>query len=176
MVKLAIISLLTEKHQHFMEQFVAMDENEFITSANGKWNSSQQLDHIIRAVQPVVLALSLPSFLLKFIFGNANRPSKSYESLVGKYKSKLATGGRATGRFVPKGFSFAKKIMATKKLEKLILNLTTSVATKSEKELDNLILPHPLLGKLTLREMLYFTAYHAEHHTQGLRTNLNLDV
>jgi len=36
----------------------------------------------------------------------------------------------------------------------------------SEAALDKYILPHPLLGKLTLREMLYFTAYHVAHHKQ----------
>jgi hypothetical protein len=25
-------------------------------------------------------------------------------------------------------------------------------------------LPHPLLGKLTVREMLFFTLYHQRHH------------
>ena len=34
----------------------------------------------------------------------------------------------------------------------------------SEKDLDNYILPHPLLGKLTIREMLFFTIYHVQHH------------
>jgi uncharacterized damage-inducible protein DinB len=34
----------------------------------------------------------------------------------------------------------------------------------SEKELDKRQLPHPLMGKLTLREMLFFTHYHTLHH------------
>jgi hypothetical protein len=32
-------------------------------------------------------------------------------------------------------------------------------------------LPHPLLGKLTLREMLYFTAYHADHHRHSIEAS-----
>ncbi|MCB9182399.1 MAG: DinB family protein [Flavobacteriales bacterium] len=34
----------------------------------------------------------------------------------------------------------------------------------SESDLERYLLPHPLLGKLTLREMLYFTLYHVQHH------------
>jgi hypothetical protein len=34
----------------------------------------------------------------------------------------------------------------------------------TEEELDKYILPHPLLGKLTIREMMYFTIYHVLHH------------
>jgi hypothetical protein len=36
--------------------------------------------------------------------------------------------------------------------------------TWSEDDLDNHRLPHPLLGKLTVREMLFFTLYHIQHH------------
>ncbi len=35
-----------------------------------------------------------------------------------------------------------------------------------EIERDTYILPHPLLGKLTIREMLYFTIYHVAHHKE----------
>jgi hypothetical protein len=33
-----------------------------------------------------------------------------------------------------------------------------------ESELDSYILPHPILGKLTIREMLFFTLYHDTLH------------
>ena len=35
-----------------------------------------------------------------------------------------------------------------------------------KKQLDHYLLPHPLLGKITLREMLFFSAYHIQHHTK----------
>jgi len=45
-----------------------------------------------------------------------------------------------------------------------------------EDDLDRVMLPHPLLGKLTLREMLFFTIYHVEHHLGILRQGLGHDV
>ena len=42
----------------------------------------------------------------------------------------------------------------------------------TEGELDNLVLPHPLLGQLTIREMIYFTIYHVEHHTRNIKRNI----
>lgn len=39
----------------------------------------------------------------------------------------------------------------------------------SEKNLDTLILPHPLMGKMTVREIIMWTAYHTEHHTTTLQ-------
>jgi hypothetical protein len=42
----------------------------------------------------------------------------------------------------------------------------------TEDDLERYILPHPLLGKITLREMMYFTAYHVEHHQALTDRNL----
>jgi len=172
MTKTEIIFLLADNHKKFIGQFEPMDERQFFISINNKWNSGQQLDHIIRSVQPVVLAFALPLVLLRLFFGKANRPSRSYEALVEKYHAKLAKGGMASGRFVPKGLSFPEKQTAIKKLQALVRRLNKKIETRTEEELDIYLLPHPLLGKLTLREMLYFTAYHAEHHRENMIKNL----
>ena len=75
----------------------------------------------------------------------------------------------ATGQFRPKSFVAADKkrlldqyTAYSEKLERLINRL-------SENELDKYILPHPLLGKLTLREMMFFTIYHTQHHSTSLK-------
>ncbi|MGH7601660.1 MAG: DinB family protein, partial [bacterium] len=38
-----------------------------------------------------------------------------------------------------------------------------------ENSLDKYLLPHPLMGKLTIREMLFFTLYHDVHHVNNVR-------
>jgi len=52
--------------------------------------------------------------------------------------------------------------------------LCARVRKYNEQQLDSYILPHPLIGKLTLREMLYFTLYHAEHHHKQTLRNLQI--
>ena len=89
-----------------------------------------------------------------------------------KYKAKLAAGGKASARFLPKAIAFQNREAAMNKISKLIQKLNSKTEMKSEQELDITLLPHPLLGKLTFREMLYFTAYHAEHHEKATRKNL----
>lgn len=49
----------------------------------------------------------------------------------------------------------------------------TNRQSKTCDELDKYILPHPLLGKLTIREMMYFTIYHVEHHKKLTERGLN---
>jgi hypothetical protein len=39
----------------------------------------------------------------------------------------------------------------------------------SEQDLDTLLVAHPLMGKMTLREMLMWNAYHTKHHELVLR-------
>ncbi len=114
----------------------------------------------------------MPPFLLKLIFGKANRPSRTYDELVEKYQSKLAAGGKSTARFLPADVKFEKREKLINKLHDVLDSLIRQVDTFSEEELDKLILPHPLLGKLTFREMLYFTIYHVGHHEKHTRENL----
>ena len=55
-------------------------------------------------------------------------------------------------------------IMTESALLREVEALCSRLERMDEKQLDAYLLPHPLLGKLTLREMLYFTIYHVEHH------------
>jgi|SRR5882672_10633400 len=50
--------------------------------------------------------------------------------------------------------------------------LIAKIEKQSEADLDKYILLHPLLGKLILREMLYFTIHHNEHHLELLKSRV----
>lgn len=158
------------QHTNFIESIKSMSKESQKISNNGKWSAAQKLDHIVRSVSPVKLAFSLPKFLLKLIFGKANRKSRSYDELIAKYHEKLKAGGRASARFVPPPKIDSIENLSTK-LEEATHSLSTKINSFSEAQLDLLILPHPLLGKLTLREMLYFTIYHVQHHQKQLNLN-----
>jgi hypothetical protein len=43
----------------------------------------------------------------------------------------------------------------------------------SEAALDSVQMPHPLLGRLTAREMIFFTLYHNQHHVEVVRRRLD---
>ena len=169
-----IIELLKENHGLFINYINSLTNEEFLSNYQEKWTPGQQFDHIYLSVKPVVLALSLPKPIIRFLFGKANRPSKTYEDLVKKYQIKLENGGKATGRFIPKTISLNQKETISKELSKTTNALCKKIGNFTEQELDTLILPHPLLGKLTIREMLYFTIYHIEHHHQITKRNLKL--
>lgn len=172
MNRFALSEHLRNNHAAFLLQLQALDAAAFCYAPEGKWSAAQQLDHIIRSLKPVNRALGLPKFILRWQFGMANRPSKTYEQLVEKYKRKLQEGGRASGIFVPPPVNTESKETLVKTLSRLVGALCKKTETHTETALDRYILPHPLLGRITLREMLYFTSYHVEHHSQLVRTGL----
>ncbi len=169
----ALKTVLVSEHQKFVDMLGTLTSQEFIRSTSEKWSPGQQLEHIYLSVKPVRQAFALPKFILKYLFGKANRPGRNYDELVNKYKQKLEQGGRATGRFVPKNVAWEQKPVLIRNLNREIEKLSRHMDRFSENDLGQYVLPHPLLGKLTLREMLYFTAYHVGHHHQLLLKNLN---
>ncbi len=172
MTQQELIDKLKENHTAFTDYINSLTIEEFMLSRNEKWTAGQQLDHIRISVKPVTQALAMPKMGLRAMFGKANRPSKSYDELVAKYKLKLQEGGVATSRFLPEEVSFDQKEQLIKSVNDIVNKLCKQLFDYSEKDLDELILPHPLLGKLTLREMMYFTMYHVTHHYTATGKNL----
>ena len=160
---------LDEKVTAFVNYIKSLSRAEFEAAPSGKWSAGQNLDHLVKAIEPLQLPFQLPKFILKLMFGKANRLSKTYDELVAKYKRKLAEGGKASGRFIPPVIVFENKDPLIQTYLHQKEKLIRKIRRQSETDLDKYILPHPLLGKLTLREMLYFTIYHNQHHLELLQ-------
>ncbi len=149
-----------------------LETNRFVTPFGEAWSPSDNVRHLIKSTLPVTKALNLPKVLLQTLFGTAKEPSMSYLDLVSKYKALLAAGGTA-GKFAPKPVAVAGdrpewKSKLIERCRQAVVDLERTAARWSENDLDKYRLPHPLLGKLTVREMLLFTIYHFEHHKQNV--------
>ena len=171
-----IIMRLGQNHSSFIDLIYSLDDVQFVQSRQNKWSAIQQLEHIYLSIKPLTQALQLPPFLLGILFGKARRLSRSYDTIVEKYIDKLANGAKATKKYTPAIVAGSKKDDLVKKLQHALHKLTSLIKKFKEEELDSIVLPHPLLGKLTLREMLYFTAYHVKHHEAGLRKTLGIQI
>lgn len=167
-----IRQFLQEKHNSFANVVNSLPEADFLYAPPGKWSSGQQLDHVRRSVRPLVLALRLPKGILRLLFGTANRPSKSYEELVQKYQSKLEQAVTPPAPFRPDVIAFQGRNTVQTALQTTVRSVINALEHWSEEDLDRYILPHPLLGKITVREMMYFTIYHAQHHENLVKSYL----
>lgn len=166
MTKQAIIQKLSEGFSIVEATIRQSDDDIFFDKKDEKWSAAQNVQHLILSVKPLNLAFTLPNFALLF-FGKLNREPRNYQEMVEKYQQKLAEGGVSTEQFTPKEESSNKEEII-KQFTAVNDSFLKKIDKFSEEDLDKYLLPHPLLGKLTLREMLYFTIYHTLHHHKAI--------
>jgi hypothetical protein len=164
--------VIDELQARFLElsMFIeSIDENKLFEKIPGKWNIAQQTDHLAISNTAIAIGFNTPKIGLKTLFGTSERGSIGYDEVVFRYQSKLNSGAKASFAFQPRLSILPKK--------KLLLNLwnrsaesVISAARKwKDEELDVYRLSHPILGKVTMREMLHFSVYHVQHHLKSMK-------
>ena len=173
MEKKAINNLLEEKHQELFNWLNKQEQNYWENGPEGKWTTGQHIQHLVDSIKKLNHALSFPSFVLKYKFGKANREVRPYEQVVQRYQDKLVENKEKAKNYnaaisTPNEKKF-KHLLRTLNVQNKKLQYKTN--KMSDSKLDNLIVPHPLMGKMPLREIIMWTAYHTEHHTKDLIEN-----
>lgn len=141
--------------------------DEFFAPIGEAWSPAENVRHLTKSIRPVATALATPRVVLRVMFGRPHRASLPFDEVRVRYEGLLADGGTA-GRFAPSPqeepdhAAWRTRIMS--ELHAAQAQLLAALGRWSEAQLDRYQLPHPLLGKLTVREMLLFTAYHQSHH------------
>lgn len=168
MNKSELLSKLKDSNQRVVNWFAEIPAKEFFQREGEVWSASDNLDHLIKSHKPIAKALKLPKFTLRTMFGSPNQPSRSYEAICQVYKDALAAGGVASGRYLPDLQNptnpESSKNDLLNQFSKASAELISVAEKWSDDDLDGYLLPHPLIGKLTIREMLYFTIYHNLRH------------
>jgi hypothetical protein len=167
--KIDLITALKDSNQRAESWFLEIPANNFFSRYAEVWSPSDNVDHLIRAVKPIAKALKLPKITLQAMFGKAGGQSKPYEEICRIYRAEIAKGAQASGKFLPSQETATddcdeKKKALIDQWSKVNAELLSTVEKWDETELDQYQLPHPILGKLTIREMLFFTIYHNLRH------------
>lgn len=173
MTKPELIAKLTEEVNAFEATLKQANNDAFFSKPDQKWSVAENAQHLVLSGKPLNLAFTLPRFVLRMLFGTPNRKSSSYDEVVKRYQQKLKDGGKSPRTFEPGSISVngdKEKIIA--RFKDTYGTLINKAQTLSEEEMENYLLPHPLMGKLTVREMLCFTAYHVSHHHQAVKARL----
>ncbi len=139
----------------------------FFERVNGKWSIAENLIHLEKIAKRIAGALSMPREQLAN-FGIATKPSRDFKEIMTTYNASLQ--GVVV---VPKAF---QGIQTEDDTRASIVGTYTQthaylggkIPDFSEEELDKYQMPHPLLGLLTLREMLTFVVYHIGHHQKAV--------
>ncbi len=149
----------------------SMSGEEFVAPLGSAWSPAEHVRHLTKSVRAVSRAMSLPKPLLRLLFwGRRRGVSRRSELLIEQYHAALRAGGQA-GRFTPSRHlvpgspdDYRREIVGAHRAT--IDLLAREVMMWTRRQVDGILLPHPLLGKLTVREMLLFTLYHNLHHVQ----------
>lgn len=164
-----IIAALKDAMEAVAAWAEAQSAERFAWGPQGRWSAGQHVEHLVRSVQPLNMGLRLPKFVIGLVFGRARRPSMGYAELAAKYEGTLDAGGKASGRYVPPAVPAARraKVLAAHRRE--CQRLVAVLSRWGEEELDQYVAKHPLLGAMTLRELLFFTIHHHDHHFETLQ-------
>jgi hypothetical protein len=162
--KESILEALDDAVGQVVGWFSDAEDRQFTAGPAGKWTAGQHLDHLIRSTKPVTTALKLPKLVPGLLFGKALEPSLDYDGVVARYRAALDAGGKASGRFVPPDVAVSQRDRLIADYSLAGTDLHNTVLRWDEGALDTYRLPHPLIGKLTVREMLLFTVYHTRLH------------
>lgn len=174
MNKQEIIAALEKQYEQLCGWLENQEDVQFEVNIPEKWSPGQHAEHLIKSTAPINKAMRMPKMALRTMFGKNNRDEKSYEQVVSRYQEKLATVTVIpNNQFMPKEVKNEQKQKTVARLKKEVQDLADIINKWDDKRLSSHLLPHPLLGKMTINEMLMFTVYHTEHHLNLLKRDYN---
>ncbi len=144
----------------------------FFAPQGPTWSPAGHIRHLIRSTDPLTRAMHLPRLLLGLRFGRRRGPVEGYEALRLRYLAALEAGGTA-GRFTPApepdpADPLARRAEILADWSRAIIELTAVIPRWPPAALARYQLPHPLLGLLSIHDLLGFTVYHTAHHLRRI--------
>lgn len=155
-------------------QFVAsISDEDFSKKKNEKWSIAENFDHLIMSNKPLASGLKRAKIFFR-AFGTTKNPSRKYEKIVAIYKETLLTKNPTNNAFLSKDVATMSKEQYLSNWKMIGEKYQERLDTWNEKDLDKYRIPHPVLGKLTVREMMFFTINHNYHHLEIMKEYLKL--
>lgn len=166
---------LNDRSNVFLSVAAPLSNEQFFAPLDGdKWSVAENLQHLFLSARPVARVLAGPrEFLAQF--GKPSQPSRSYEQLLADYKRTLReTGIKAPASMVGRAEDLTDRSAVTDRFSQAHQGVATALINWTDDELDAYYIPHPALGLLTIREMVYFTILHVDHHLDLTRERLTV--
>jgi hypothetical protein len=174
----SLIEALSKAEMSVAEFFGSLTPDEASLRVNDAWTAAEHLAHLNTAVSAVARGFGISRWFLRLRFGQHQGSSRSFAALRDDYLTRLGAGAGARGSFVPRRENLTALEVTARQAELLARwrrvnhRLELALQTWTEKDLDRIRLPHPLLGRITAREMILFTIYHDGHHIAAAKRRL----
>jgi len=137
---------------------------------DNKWTAAGHVFHLVKTTKAISNGMKVPKLALRLKFGALKRKEKTYDELVNQF-TVLASNTKFVakeGLTPAKGRQF-KKAELIQRLRDEQKDFKALLYQWDEKLLSKYMLPHPVVGKLSLREFAYFNAMHTWHHLRILK-------
>jgi hypothetical protein len=170
-----LVSEFTTAKNDLYEFYTSIPENLFFSKPENGWSPFENTKHLNTSTSVVSLFLRKELKFLLLLFGHSDS-KKSMQEIIKNYNEKLNSGSGA-GVFSPffatSDIDIDKKKSEINSLLQSLQDLINVLPSWSEQELDSTNIIHPILGILSVREMLYFSLYHLYHHSSKVQQRLN---
>lgn len=166
--KKEILEAIPKIKEAILNFYTSFSLEDFFKTPEKGWSPKKNVEHLTKAILPVAIGLSAPKFPL-LVFGKNSEKKVNLQETIHFYKSKIGSGSQA-GIFEPIEIFITKTEEEKKKiirdLEKKLNSFETALSKWNEEELLEYNMPHPIIGNITVLEMVFFTLFHLFHHTE----------
>lgn len=158
--------------------FAALPAATFFAPQGDRWSPSEHARHLTKSIGAVAKGLAAPKIAIRLLYGAHAGASRDLATVQAVYRERLGRGASAGG-FAPEPRPAPADLEAGRaailaRFRSAGSDLRRALARWNESSLDRLRMPHPLLGKLTVREMCLFTLYHNAHHVRLVAERVGL--
>ncbi len=145
---------------------------QFFDGSSERWSVGYHVQHITSAVNRVAGGLMNPDALPK---REPATPSRDFTTMHQTYLETLRNtpsetlrqlGSRVTLEEFENSDEYKTKLISS--FVNAIENFNTALEHFDEANLENLGMPHPVMGLLSSREMVFFIVFHNTHHQNGI--------
>ena len=168
--QLEIITALESSEQSIVAFFSSLSDRRAFEGDAHHWGPAHHLVHLTQASASAERALrsgALPLHRTGRSRTYADVRDAATAALAGTPKDRLLDMGRTV--VIPSGAGLAD---LTNAFAGASAGLRAAASTWAEDALDRHALAHPLMGELTVREMLLFFIVHERHHLKIVRARL----
>lgn len=161
----SLVKFLSELKIEAHELIESIDSEDWLRKDSiEKWSMCEHFGHLILAGFPIASLFKQEDDFFQ-TFGTAPIEKRTYEELKALYMVKISEGILAFPSTVPKANDLRNVSESLDIWYVLIDKLVNRILSNwNEDRLNKFQMPHPGLGLITPREMIYFKHFHAQHH------------
>jgi len=136
----------------------------------GKWTIAEHIYHLIKSTKGVSKGMSMPKLGLHTMFGKRQNTERSYQQILNLYTETLSGNNvKAPNAYEAEPGRTFDRVTLVNRFEGERNDFVEALKKWSEADMSTYVMPHPVMGKFTIREFSYFTILHTIHHLNILK-------